>query len=69
MENIIPCVVALGVVVVTDYFHTRGDSYVSSAVPVFAFQLLVMLNTLIMKRNGGKGIIKLMMEKVWGTEE
>ena len=69
MEDIIPCVLALGVVVVTDYLHTCGKSYVSSAVPVFVFQLLVMLNGLVKRRNGGKGIIKVMMEKIWGTEE
>ena len=62
--DIIICVIALAIAVATDYLHTAGISFISSAIPLFIFQLLMMANTKVKKNNEGKGILKWCWDKL-----
>ena len=64
MEDIAMCVVTLIVATITDYFHTTGQAFVSSAIPIFICQMIMMMNDLLKKRNDGKGIIRSVIDLV-----
>ena len=66
MENIIASIMALGVTIAVDYLHTENMSYVSSAVPILIFQLLIMLHEKI-RDETGMGLIRFCWQKFFGN--
>ena len=63
MEDIVSGVMALGVAIAVDYLYTEGKSVISSAIPIFIFQLLSMLDKRV-KRETGMGLIKFCWKKL-----
>ena len=48
--------------IITDYYHSIGESYISSSIPILVGQAIDMINNKVRQRNEGKGIIRLMIE-------
>ena len=58
MENIIFCLMYLGMVIAVEILYSTGQIVISSAIPVFVFQLLVMLDERQKRQTGGQGILR-----------
>ena len=61
ITDIIIWTAALVIIVVVDYYHTVGQSFVSSAVPLFIFQICMIIDAKY-KKEHGKGIIESVMD-------
>ena len=64
MEGIVVSTIFLAIAIATDYLHTAQVSPVSSAVPIFVFQLLYMANETCKERNEGTSLLKLTWQKL-----
>ena len=68
IEDIIMSIITLGIATLTDYYHTTGEAYISSAIPIFICQMVMMMNEMYKKKNNGKGIVRSVIEKIKGNQ-
>ena len=61
LKDVIIWTISLVIIVAVDYFHTIGASFVSSAVPMFIFQICMMINAKCKKMHN-KGIIEYLID-------
>ena len=64
MEDIVACGLMFALASVADYYHVNEKFPVSSAIPIFAFQLIFMLNEKV-KKEQGMGILRLCWNKLF----
>ena len=64
--NIVFAIVALAVALTTDYLYTHQVIWVSSAIPIFIFQLII-IGDKKLKARRGKGIIASLID--WVSKE
>ena len=63
------CVAALAVITAVDYLHSAQISPVSSAVPAFIFQLILLADKRVRDNNNGAGILRLLIRKLTGNNQ
>ena len=55
--DIVFAIITLAVALATDYMYTHNMIWISSAIPIFVFQLIMIGNKKLKAKRGGKGII------------
>ena len=61
MENVIFCILYLGLVILTETLSYIEVTKVNSAIPVFIFQLLVLLDEKVKRENNGTGVLRMII--------
>ena len=64
MENIIFCLIYLGVVTTIEVLKYANFTDIDSALAVFIFQLLVLLDEKVKRENNGMGILRLCLNRL-----
>ena len=63
--DMIVAIIALAIATATDYLYYNEMIWVTSAIPIFIFQLMLLANKKVQSKNDGKGIIKCIIDKIY----
>ena len=62
--DMIIAIIALVIATATDYLYYKEMIWVTSAIPIFVFQLMLLANKKVKSKNDGKGIIRCLVDKI-----